>query len=201
MILHSRKPTTASGEPRRCGVPCAIRMLSVHLPASALNPCLLRCAPHSSVGAAARYASARTPYTSAAKTARFIAKVRGPCTNSAGRSGGCSATGASEHGCARSSRTPCTKTHRTQSGQQCGAGRAGRRSQNPLHQNGRQARLPPLRRRRHAVCVSGNRTPCTNWLAARNGRPDAAATAAPLQREPRPTGAATVSPGVHMRQR
>jgi hypothetical protein len=34
------------GEPRQCGSPCPICVFCVHLPASALNPCLLRRAPH-----------------------------------------------------------------------------------------------------------------------------------------------------------
>ena len=49
------------GEPRRCGGPCPICVFCVHLPASALKPCLLRRAPHTAVTDPGPGAPARTP--------------------------------------------------------------------------------------------------------------------------------------------
>jgi hypothetical protein len=51
------------GEPRQCGSPCPICVFCVHLPSSALNPCLLRRAPHAAATDPGPCAPARTPCT------------------------------------------------------------------------------------------------------------------------------------------
>lgn len=60
---------TAPGEPRRCGGPCPIRVPWVHLPASALDSCLLRRAPHAAARGGRSRRSGRTPCTNAIRDA------------------------------------------------------------------------------------------------------------------------------------
>ena len=75
MVVHGIDRSTNPGEPRRCGGPCPICVFCVHLPASALKPCLLRRAPHTAATDPGPCAPARTPCTN---SGRLFGKTRQP---------------------------------------------------------------------------------------------------------------------------
>ena len=63
MVVHGGDRSDRIRGAAPCGGPCPICVFCVHLPASALNPCLLRRAPHAAATDPGTCAPARTPCT------------------------------------------------------------------------------------------------------------------------------------------